>query len=57
MIGEPQGLVVDIAIGIALVAQVLDNLVIAPAWPVVTAKQGVGVFRDQVDRLVQVLAP
>ncbi len=57
MIGEPQCLVVNITIGIALVAQVFDNLVITPAWPVVTAKQGVGAFRDQVDRLVQVLAP
>ena len=57
MIGEPQCLVVNITIGIALVAQVFDNVLIAPARPVVTAEQRVGVFRDQVDRLVQVLAP
>ena len=57
MIGEPQCLVVNITIGIALVAQVFDDVLIAPARPVVTAEQRVGVFRDQVDRLVQVLAP
>ncbi len=57
LVGQPHRLVVQVAVEVALGREVLEQVGAAPAGPVVAGEQHVAVGAEQVDRLVQVLAP
>ena len=57
VVGAPHGLVVDPAVGVALFGHELACRVVAEARPVMTHEHNVRLRREQLDRLVEVLAP
>ncbi len=57
LVGQVQGLVVQVAVQVALLLQHLDDLRVAPARPVVHREHHLGLPAETMQRLVDVLAP
>ena len=57
MIGEPQCLVVNVFVQIALFLQEGDRDVFPPTWPVMTGEQNVCAGGEEINGLVDIIAP
>lgn len=57
LVQQPQGLIVQICIQIALQGQELDDAVAPPGWPVVGGEYDVGAVGEGVDRLGEITGP
>ena len=57
MIREPHCLVVNPAVHISLLAQIVNDVVVTPAWPMVGGKEHLGLVTKEADRLVDVFRP
>lgn len=56
-VDQAQGLVVEVAVEVPLLAEVVDDPLPAPARPVVTGEEDVALGAEQLDRLVEVGGP
>ena len=57
MIRESERLIVDVLVQVSLLAQVVDDVVVSPTRPVMSAEQNLDIAREHGHRLVQIPGP